>query len=364
MSTAHNDQELGKPLRHKKKRSAVFIVIIVSIAVHLLGLGGLAAIKIIEVLQPAPEFEAPPVQAIVTPPPPPPPPPPTTKRTQRSLPRPQPLAAVNPQSMSVPSINMQDSNLSLSGGRGMGGGLGELGGGMLDRVDFSFFGIQSTGNMVVLLDRSLSGATVFNRTRSEFLKTIEMMKQDSEARYALIYFGGNIAGQNAVGKLAGTKDPTKYDFWFPKGVRSHSWLAPDSRETEAVIRELNSVKDPSAKAAKVKTAKDLKKGKGAFFVLGTQYWGAFNAAYKMEPAPATIYFMVEPKVAFPSVKVVKESFQKFKKYGVPKPANTKVIFVVAKPKENVKNVTELELMVNLVHGGKLTNKEIQERIVY
>lgn len=363
MSTPHNDQELGKPLRNKKKRSAVFIVIIVSIAVHVLGLGGLAAIKIIEVLQSAPEFEAPPVQAIVTPPPPPPPPP-TTKRTQRSLPRPQPLAAVNPQNMSVPSINMQDSDLSLSGGRGMGGGLGELGGGMLDRVDFSFFGIQSTGNMVILLDRSHSGANVFNRTRSELLKTIEMMKQDPSARYAVIYFGGAIAGHLSLFKGDPNKDPTKYDFWFPKGIRSNSWLAADSRETEAVIKELNSVKNPNAKATKVKTAKDLKKGRDAFFVAGTQYWGALNTAYKMEPAPGTIYFMVEPQVAFPSVKTVKESFQKFKKYGVPKPADTKVIFVVAKPKKSVKNVAELELMVNLVHGGQLTNEEIQERIVY
>ena len=124
---------LGQPLRSKKKRSAVFIVIVVSIAVHLLGLGGLAAIKIIEVLQPEPEFEAPPIVEIKTPPPPPPPPP-TSKRAQRSLPRPQPLAARNPQNMSVPAIELTQSNLSIGGGRGFGGGLGDLGGAVADSL--------------------------------------------------------------------------------------------------------------------------------------------------------------------------------------------------------------------------------------
>ena len=41
-----------------------------------------------------------------------------------------------------------------------------------------------------------------------------------------------------------------------------------------------------------------------------------------------------------------------------------VIFVVGQPKRDVKNVAELELMVNLIHGGKLSNNEIQELIVY
>ena len=139
MSTPHNDQSLGKPLRSKKKRSAVFIVIIVSIAVHVLALGGLAAIKIIEVLQPEPEFEAPPVVEN-KPPPPPPPPPPTNKRAQRSLPRPQPLAARNPQNMSVPAIEINNSDLSIGGGRGFGGGLGSLGGAVADSLRITSFG--------------------------------------------------------------------------------------------------------------------------------------------------------------------------------------------------------------------------------
>ena len=110
MSTPHNDQTLGAPLRSKKKRSAVFIVIVASVLVHVLAGLGLAAVKIIEVLQPEPEFEAPPIVEAK----PPPPPPPTTKRAQRSLPRPQPLAARNPQNMSVPAIEINNSDLSMA----------------------------------------------------------------------------------------------------------------------------------------------------------------------------------------------------------------------------------------------------------
>ena len=142
MTIPHDAQNLGKSLPVKKKRSAVFVVIIVSIAVHVVGIGGLAAIKIIEVLQPEQEeFEAPPVVPI-KPPPPPPPPPPTTKRAQRSLPRPQPLAVRNPQNMSVPSIEMNSSNVTVGGGRGFGGGLGDVGGAVSDalRLTITSFG--------------------------------------------------------------------------------------------------------------------------------------------------------------------------------------------------------------------------------
>jgi hypothetical protein len=141
MTTSDVLESAGKPLRNKKKRSAVFIVIIASIAVHLLGLGGLAAIKIIEVLQPEPEFEAPPIVEM-KPPPPPPPPPPTTKRSQRSLPRPQPLAVKNAQNTSVPAIEMNNANLTVGGGRGFGGGLGELGGAVAESLRITSFGFD------------------------------------------------------------------------------------------------------------------------------------------------------------------------------------------------------------------------------
>jgi len=315
MSLPHNEQNLGKPLRSRKKRSAVFIVIVASIAVHVLAGLGLAAVKIIEVLQPEPEFEAPPVVEM-KPPPPPPPPPPTTKRSQRSLPRPQPLAVKNAQNTNVPAIEMNDANLTVGGGRGFGGGLGALGGAVADSLRISFFGMESTGsNIVVLLDCSWSGAGVFDKTRRELLKTMDAMKGSSEARLSVIYFGGHTAGQIARGGKNKT-DPTKSDFWYPKGVPSRKWIEPatsnGAKYFESIRKELKAI-NPKSPKAKVKMYKDLRGQKGAFFVLGTQYWGALNAAYGLKPAPATIYFMVEPGVAFPSVAAVKQTFAIFQK---------------------------------------------------
>ena len=125
----------------RKKRGAVFIVIVASISAHLLVGGVLAVIKVAEVLQKEPEFEAPPLEA-VEPPPPPPPPPPTTKRTQKSMPRPQPLAAQDPQNMEVPSIEIDQSNINMLSGRGFGGGLGSVGGGVLESFNLTSFGFD------------------------------------------------------------------------------------------------------------------------------------------------------------------------------------------------------------------------------
>jgi hypothetical protein len=180
MSTPHNDQALGKPLRSKKKRSAVFIVIVASIAVHILAGLGLAAIKIIEVLQLEPEFEAPPVVA-TKPPPPPPPPPPTTKRSQRSLPRPQPLAARNPQNMSVPAIEISNSDLSIGGGRGFGGGLGSLGGAVADSLRITNFGYDQAleGSLKGTLydfKRNPKGKVIGGDTHSRYVKSIRNLQ--------------------------------------------------------------------------------------------------------------------------------------------------------------------------------------------
>ena len=360
MSLPHNEQELGKPLRNKKKRSTVFLVIVITIIVHVLGLGGLAAIKIIEVLKPEPAFEAPPVVEIAKPPPPPPPPP-TTKRSQKSLPRPQPLAAMNPQNMSVPAIVMQDSDMAF--GRGFGGGLGELGGGIMDRVNISFFGIEGGNNNVILLDCSWSGAGVFNKTRAELMKTLNMMKSNAMAKLSVIYFGGKTAGYLALRKEGQKQEnPLKQDFWYPRGVRPGVWFSANSREADSMIAQLQGV-NPNAKTSQVNTAKQLNE-KGAFFVLGTQYWGAFNAAFSLDPAPDSIYFMVEPGVAFPNSGMVEKSFAVAKKQGLLKPENTKIYFVVANPKSSVKDKKALYLMVNLMHGGRLSQREIDKLIIY
>ena len=356
MSTPHNDQALGKALGSKKKRSAVFIVIIASIAVHVLALGGLAAIKIIEVLQPEPEFEAPPVVEN-KPPPPPPPPPPTNKRAQRSLPRPQPLAARNPQNMSVPAIEINNSDLAIGGGRGFGGGLGSLGGAVADSLRISFFGMESTGgNVVILFDCSMSGKEVFKKTRSELIKTIDQMADSSSAQLAVIYFGGRDGNQLGLpNKGKKIKDPTRDDFWLPTGVSRGKWLA--SSGMGKVQKQLEAVD-----TTKLSTGKGPEhKYNGFKFRLGTNYWGALNAAYKMKPAPDTIYFMVEPRVAFPSEDTVRKSYEVFKKYGLPKPENTTINFVVGK---KVGNKKPMELMLNLLHGGELSKNEIRERIVF
>ncbi|MGJ8653773.1 MAG: hypothetical protein ACSHX8_10905 [Opitutaceae bacterium] len=160
-SIPHDNQQLGKALRSPKKRSAVFIVVAASVGVHLLALIVFGVIKVVETINPPPEFEAPPIVEMT--PPPPPPPPPTTKRTQRSLPRPQPLAAQNPKNMSVPAIQMQDADLSF--GRGSGGGLGELGGGMMDRVNLSAFGFDQA------MEGTLKG-TLFDFKRDKYAKEV------------------------------------------------------------------------------------------------------------------------------------------------------------------------------------------------
>ncbi|MGJ8653786.1 MAG: hypothetical protein ACSHX8_10970 [Opitutaceae bacterium] len=351
----HNEQDLGRPLRNKKKRSAVFIVVAASIAAHVLAGLGLAAVKIIEVLQPAPEFEAPPVVEM-EPPPPPPPPPPTTKRSQKSLPRPQPLAAQNPQNMAVPAIAMQDSDLSF--GRGMGGGMGELGGGIMDRVDISFFGIEGGSNVVVLFDRTGSGKSIFNRTRQELKKTIGSMLDNPDARLVVIYFGGREGGHQGI-SVKGS-DPTRHDYWYPKGIRRNEWLRPERGEAADLISELDEI-SIDKKAAK--NPQDIKSGK-ADFVLGTNFFGGLENAYKLDPAPDTVYIMVEPAVAFPDVETVNKAYASWKKFGVDKPEGTKLIFVVGKPGKSVKDKKAINLMLNLLSGGKLTPQELKARIVY
>lgn len=356
----HNQNELGKALRRPKKRGAVFIVIVVSVGVHVLGLGIFGVIKIVETISPPPEFEAPPVVEVETPPPPPPPPP-ATRRSTKSLPRPQPLAAQNPQNVSVPAIVMQESDLSF--GRGMGGGLGDLGGGIMDRVDISFFGIEGGNNVVVLFDRTGSGMGIFKRTREELQKTVESMKATSDARLAVIYFGGKEGGHQGISRNG--SDPTRHDFWWPKGVRSNNWIQPGQGEAESLLDELNAIPNLTGKLARFVSsdARDVKRGK-AYFVLGTNYWGALENAYKLDPPPDTIYLMVEPDVAFTNPGVVQKSIAAWKKYGVERPEGTKVIFVVGKPAKKVKNKPALAQMVNFMNGGGLSPAEIQKLIVY
>lgn len=175
----------------KKKRSTLFVVIAVSVAVHLLAGGVLAVIKITEVLNKEPEFEAPAMET-VKPPPPPPPPPPTTTRTQKSMPRPQPLAAQNPQNLEVPTIKIDKSNMNMLSGRGFGGGLGQVGGGVLETINMNFFGHEMQGdNVLFVID--ISGSMIFpERGLDGFEKVadevISTLKQLNGGRFNIIGF--------------------------------------------------------------------------------------------------------------------------------------------------------------------------------
>ncbi|MFP4260365.1 MAG: VWA domain-containing protein [Opitutales bacterium] len=179
----------------KKKRGAVFIVIVASVAAHVLVGGVLAAIKVVEVLQKEAEFEAPPLEA-AEPPPPPPPPPPTTQRTQKSMPRPQPLAAQNPQNLDVPAIEIDKTRMNMLSGRGFGGGLGQVGGGVLDTFNMDFFGMEMSGNDVVfVIDMSGSmilkqrGIDGYEVVAKEVEKALEEMQG---VKFNVIAFGGTV----------------------------------------------------------------------------------------------------------------------------------------------------------------------------
>ena len=233
MSTPHNEQNLGAPLRSKKKRSAVFIVIAVSIAVHVLAGLGLAAVKIIEVLQPEPEFEAPPVVE-VKPPPPPPPPPPTTKRAQRSMPRPQPLAVKNAQNTSVPAIEMNNANLTVGGGRGFGGGLGSLGGAVADSLRITSFGYDQA------MEGTLEGTLYDFKTDSKGKKVREVTKIGADFGAKTNYasdifksFTGNFR-QDSLDRKFFRSDTLLYGAYFiiPKASAD---AAPRAFKVEGVI---------------------------------------------------------------------------------------------------------------------------------
>lgn len=178
----------SKPL---KKRSTLLIVIVVSIAVHVLAGSVLAVIKITEVLQREAEFEAPPMEA-VKPPPPPPPPPPTPTRTQKSMPRPQPLAAQNPENLEVPRIEIDRTQINMLSGRGFGGGLGQIGGGVLETMKLEFFGHSMQGdNVLFVIDISGSmifpqrGLDAYQKVADEVVSTLRNM---NGVRFNLIAF--------------------------------------------------------------------------------------------------------------------------------------------------------------------------------
>ena len=136
-----DNDKTDTPTEKPRKRGVIFVITLTTVVAHVLGVLGFAAIKVINTYQTVPEFEAAPI-AITRPPPPAPPPPPTTRHAQRSLPRPEALAVRNPQNLEVPSIEIKDSSLTVAGGRGFGGGLGELGGAVAEALRITSFGFD------------------------------------------------------------------------------------------------------------------------------------------------------------------------------------------------------------------------------
>jgi hypothetical protein len=87
------------------------------------------------------------------------------------MPRPQPLAAQNPQNRSVPAIEINKSNLTVGGGRGFGGGLGTLGGAVSDSIRITSFGF----------DRAMEGTlegTLYDLKRNPRGKSL--LKEDTD----------------------------------------------------------------------------------------------------------------------------------------------------------------------------------------
>ncbi len=142
MSDTTNPERLGHPLRNKKKRTALFLVIVISIGIHVVGLLAFGVIKIVQTVTKTPPV----VESQIEPPieqPPPPLRPPTQRTTQRSMPRPQPMAVQNPLNLNMPAIEINSANMAMGlTGRGTGGGLGDIGGGMMDSLRITSFGFD------------------------------------------------------------------------------------------------------------------------------------------------------------------------------------------------------------------------------
>jgi hypothetical protein len=201
----------------------------------------------------------------------------------------------------------------------------------------------------------MSGWGVFKSTQQELLKTLRTIKSGN-ANFMLIFFGGRDAGH-----VVGNKDFTDSDFWYPSAVSGRKWLSGSGSDINKVIREIQSV-EPGNRSSWTGSKKDMKKG-GIFFRLGTQYWGALNAALEMNPPPSTVFLVVEPRIGLPNVQTVQRAWEWYEKFGKRKPRETEVHLIVGKPKKNT-NVEAAELMVDLINGGNLSDKKKRDLITY
>jgi len=211
----------------KKSRSTLAVVIVVSFALHVVAVVIFGTIKFVsDVLREETVFEAAPVEV-------PPQDEPeyqvNIQQRNQSTPPPRPPAIVvnNPSELDIPpldiDVNVDSSSVYGRGGGGFGGGLAGV---REMAVDINFFGASASGtNFAILMDLTLSGGKVFDRTRAELLETLKTVKRGN-ANFMLIYFGGMDAGHMPRG-AGNNRDFTKSDFWFPRGV-SGARLPPPS----------------------------------------------------------------------------------------------------------------------------------------
>ena len=339
------------------RNKALFIVVGVSLGLHVLGLVFFGTWKIVEsITREDQTFEAPEIAEV-----PQEQPEYTVNLEQRNQssapPRPNPIVVDSPD-VSIPAldidVNIANASSYGRGGGGVGSGIGDMREMVIGELDF--FGAKSTGsNVVMILDTTWSGASIFRETRAELFNTIDQMR-GLEALFAVIYFGGATAG-HVVGSM--DVDPTKADYRFPPGIPEREWLSADGEKAKKIIAQLKGI-NPRSGAAKVKTPKNLDKP-GAFFVRGTQYWGAVNAAFRMRPPPDTVFLMVEPSVAFPDMNRTKRSYAWFEEHGRRKPRETTVQLIIGKMPTGEK-LKALRWMANELNGGRLSDSEIDERI--
>ncbi len=360
------DKQIKEGVPHPKRMlRLVYKFILISISVHVVGLLIFGGFIVFERLQPEPvQFEQPVNLNRVEP----------KKReykmrvkeqqSRSSRPKVQPrLQSIRPAPLALPSIDTKitPAKTDISDLPGLSDGLGEgLGFGGGNSMEINFFGALASGNsFAILLDLTLSGGQVFEQTMAELLKTLKAVKEGN-ANYMLIYFGGRDAGHMPKGSN-NSKDFTKSDYWYPKGISGRKWLSGSGSEMDKIIKELNSVTFDN-KSSWTGSADEMDKG-GVFFRAGTQYWGALHSALGLSPAPSTVFLMVEPRIGLPNEQTVQANWEWYQKHGRDRPESTQVHLIVGKPEDKT-NVAAAELMVNLLNGGNLRKSQMRKLLTY
>jgi len=260
-----------------------------------------------------------------------------------------------PTGAGAPSINT-DALVARSTGKKLSAGPGGAGGGR----SINFFGASATGtNFAILMDLTLSGGKVFDKTRAELLKTLKTIKKGN-LNYIVIYFGGMDAGH--MPRCAkNNNDFTESDFWFPSGVSGRKWLSGGSNEIDKIEDELNAVAAGN-KSTWTGSGNNMEDG-GIFFRSGTQYWGALNAALSLNPAPSSVFLLVEPDIGVVNENIVQANWEWYKEHGKSKPQGTDIHLIIGKPEEKT-NVAAVELMADLLNGRTLSKSEKKDLITY